>query len=276
MFDHWQRAVTAMSESYEDMNTQIIDEIIQALDDGTVRTAMPCQGSWQVQSWVQQAILLYFKSRSLGLMSTQSQAYFDKIPLKYADFTQQDFMNAQIRVVPGTVIRHGAYCGKDVVLMPCFVNIGAYIDDGSMIDSYGVIGSCAQIGKRVHVAMHAGIGGVLEPIGQRPVIIEDDCFIGANSQIVEGVTIGSGAVIAMGVYLGGSTKIIDVVKDEQYEGYIPPNAVVIPGVLPAKEDQLWQQPAAIIVKYVDEKTRKKTGINAILRQAQSSLITGIK
>ncbi|EKD92014.1 MAG: hypothetical protein ACD_29C00248G0001 [uncultured bacterium] len=240
--------------------TTAVSEIINLLDRGTIRIAEKNNiNKWVVNHWIKKAILLFFKIHDNQLIDATYTKFFDKIPLK---LTLKD---NHIRIVPGAIVRQGAYIGPKTVLMPCFVNIGAYIDSECMIDTWATIGSCAQIGRQVHISGGAGIGGVLEPLQASPTIIEDNCFIGARSEIVEGVIIEKGAVISMGVFIGQSTPIYNRDKDEITYGRIPENAVVISGGIPA-DNKKYMKYAAIIIKQVDNKTREKTSINDLLRE----------
>ncbi len=244
-----------------------IEQAITGLDDGTYRAVTPVDGGWQGQDWVRQAILLYFRTRQAQVMDGVGAApAFDKIPLKTTGWTDADFKRAGFRMVPGATVRRGAHIAPNCVLMPCFVNIGAYVGEGSMTDTWATVGSCAQVGKRVHISGGVGLGGVLEPLQARPVVIGDHAFIGTRSEIVEGVDVGEGAVIAMGTFISASTRSIDRASGEVHIGRVPPYAVVVPGSLPGASGG----PAlacGVIVKTVDEKTRAKTGVNDLLRAA---------
>lgn len=243
-----------------------IEYLIELLDSGQIRAAEKINGQWLANDLVKKAILLSFKISNNQIMINNDEVgnWFDKIPCKFADWTFQDFFDAKIRAVPGSFTRRGSFIAKNVILMPSFVNIGAYIDEGTMIDSWATIGSCAQIGKNCHISGGVGIGGVLEPIQATPVIIEDNCFIGARSEIAEGVIVKEGSVISMGVFLGMSTKIYNRLTQEITYGTIPAYSVVVPGTIPSEKDGTHLY-AAIIVKQVDEKTRSKTSINSLLR-----------
>ena len=242
-----------------------IYEAITLLDTGKVRTAEKIQNKWVINEWVKKVILLYFRI-SNNQVHKSTTNYYDKIPLKFNDWKEDKFIKAGIRICPGTIIRTGAYLAKNTVLMTSFVNIGSYIDQGTMIDSYATIGSCAQIGKNCHIASGAVIGGVLEPIQSSPVIIDDNCFIGANSSIVEGVNIQEGAVIGMGVSIGISTPIVDRETGNVTYGEIPKYSVVVSGTMPKSKDKYdIRTQCAVIVKNVDAKTRSKTSINELLR-----------
>ena len=240
--------------------------ILSDLNKGALRVATPTKDhQWQVNEWVKQAIILYLNTRSASVMGTETHRFFDKVPMKYAGYTASDFVSEGVRVVPQASVRYGAHVGSNVVLMPCFVNLGAYIDTGCMIDTWATVGSCAQIGKRVHLSGGSGIGGVLEPIQAQPTIIEDDCFIGARAEIAEGVVVEQGSVIASGVFLTQSTKIYNrMTKTLLPAGRIPSGSVVVPGSLPVADSDCHQY-AVIITKQVDAKTRAKTAINDLLR-----------
>ena len=249
-----------------------VDAALGLLDSGEARVAEPDgQGGWKVNQWLKKAVLLSFRLSDNGVMENGmgGAPAFDKVPLKTAGWDEARFRAAGFRAVPGAVVRRSAYIAKGVVLMPSFVNLGAYVGEGSMIDTWATVGSCAQIGKNVHISGGAGIGGVLEPLQAGPVVIEDNCFIGARSEVAEGVIVREGAVLSMGVYLGASTKIVDRATGEVHIGTVPPYAVVVPGALPGKPlpdgtmgPSLY---CAVIVKTVDAQTRAKTGINELLR-----------
>jgi 2,3,4,5-tetrahydropyridine-2-carboxylate N-succinyltransferase len=241
-------------------------ESLNSLDSGSARICEKKDGNWIVNDWLKKAILLSFRLQD-NVISKCSNGlnYYDKVNLKFANWSKEDFRNAGFRAVPGSVVRHSAFIAKNVVLMPSFVNIGAYIDEGTMIDTWATVGSCAQIGKNCHISGGAGIGGVLEPLQANPVIIEDNCFIGARSEVAEGVIVEEGSVLSMGVYIGASTKIIDRATGEIFIGRVPAYSVVVPGTVPAKKAGDPNLYAAVIVKRVDEKTRSKTSINDLLR-----------
>lgn len=241
-----------------------INTTIQALDQGHIRVAEKIAGDWVVNEWIKKAVLLSFVSRDNSVVEGAEQKYYDKVPMKYADYTLEDFQRDGARVVPPAAVRQGCYIANGVVLMPSYVNIGAYVDSGTMVDTWATVGSCAQIGKNVHLSGGVGIGGVLEPLQASPTIIEDNCFIGARSEIVEGVIVEEGAVISMGVYIGQSTRIYDRETGEISYGRVPAGAVVVSGNLPSK-DGSYSLYCAVIVKRVDEKTRSKVGINQLLR-----------
>jgi 2,3,4,5-tetrahydropyridine-2,6-dicarboxylate N-succinyltransferase len=254
------------SESCSESLKKAVHAVIEGLDQGALRVAMPVAGGWEVQQWLKKAILLYFRIQPMSRIEGGASHYYDKVPLKYADYQSEDFAAQGARVVPQAVVRRGAFIGKDVVLMPSYVNIGAYVGEGSMIDTWATVGSCAQIGKGVHLSGGAGIGGVLEPLGAQPTIVEDGCFIGARAEIVEGVVIGAGSVIAMGTFIGQSTKVLDAATGEVHRGAVPPGSVVVPGSMPSKQGS-HHLGCAVIVKKVDAQTRSKTSINQLLREA---------
>lgn len=241
-----------------------VNHTLAQLDKGTLRVAEKSSGQWVVHQWVKKAVLLSFRLENNGVMGQAPVQYYDKVDLKFADYSEQDFANGGFRVVPPAVARKGAYIGKNVVLMPSYVNIGAYVDEGTMVDTWATVGSCAQIGKNVHLSGGVGIGGVLEPLQANPTIIEDNCFIGARSEVVEGVIVEENSVLAMGVYLSQSTKIYDRTTGEVMYGRVPSGSVVVPGSLPAA-DGSHSLACAVIVKRVDAQTRAKTSINELLR-----------
>lgn len=241
--------------------------VIDGLDRGEYRVAEKRDGKWVVNEWLKKAVLLYFRVSDNEVMRSDLTRFFDKVPLKYAHYSIDDFHRDGVRVVPPAMVRKGAFIDKDAVLMPSYINIGSRVGKGTMIDTWATVGSCAQIGDNVHISGGAGIGGVLEPLQATPTIIEDNCFIGARSEVVEGVIVEQGAVISMGVFLGQSTRIYDREKDEVIYGRVPAGSVVVTGTLPA-ENGKYALSCAVIVKKVDEKTRSKVGINALLRSAQ--------
>ncbi len=224
-------------------------------------------GDWQVNEWLKKAVLLSFRMQANQPVDGGFTQYYDKVGIKFGDWSEEDFQAGGMRVVPPAVARHGSYIAPNVVLMPSYVNIGACVDSGTMVDTWATVGSCAQIGRDVHLSGGVGIGGVLEPLQANPTIVEDHCFIGARSEIVEGVIVEEGAVISMGVYIGQSTRIYDRENDRVLRGRVPSGAVVVPGTLPASDGKCSLY-AAIIVKYADERTRAKVGINELLRNAQ--------
>lgn len=241
-----------------------ITETIEQLDQGKLRVAEKKDGEWIVNDWIKKAILLSFRIEDNSVMDGAYTQYFDKIQAKFADYDSEKFRKLGSRVVPPATVRKGAYIAQGVILMPSFVNIGAYVDSGTMIDTWATVGSCAQIGKNVHISGGAGIGGVLEPLQANPTIIEDNCFIGVRSEVVEGVIVGEGSVISMGVYIGQSTKIFNRTTGEVIYGRVPAGSVVVAGSLPAK-DGSHSLYCAVIVKTVDEKTKSKVELNELLR-----------
>jgi 2,3,4,5-tetrahydropyridine-2,6-dicarboxylate N-succinyltransferase len=242
-----------------------VSHVIAGLDDGSMRVAQKDSGDWVVNQWVKKAVLLSFRlENNIVMTSDGTMQFYDKVPTKFASYTEEDFQRGGFRVVPPAVARRGSFIAKNVVLMPSFVNIGAYVDEGSMVDAWATVGSCAQIGKNVHLSGGVGIGGVLEPMQANPTIIEDNCFIGARSEIVEGVIVEENSVISMGVYIGQSTKIYDRATGEVTYGRVPAGSVVVSGNLPS-DDGKYSLYCAVIVKRVDAKTRAKTGINELLR-----------
>lgn len=243
---------------------QAVAEIINSLDCGELRVASKENGEWFTHQWLKKAVLLSFRLEDNTLMTGGNTQYFDKVPSKFADYTTEDFRTGGFRVVPPAMARRGSFIGKNVILMPSYINIGAYVDSGTMVDTWATVGSCAQIGKNVHLSGGVGIGGVLEPIQANPTIIGDNCFIGARSEVVEGVIVEDNAVISMGVYIGQSTKIYDRETGQISYGRIPAGSVVVSGNLPSK-DGSYSLYCAVIVKKVDEKTRSKVGINELLR-----------
>ena len=253
---------------------EAVENALNSLDNGSLRVAEPIGNhEWKVNQWLKKSVLLSFRLNDMGLISGAPEtpglgksSWWDKIPSKFAGYTEKNYRDAGFRSVPGCVVRHSAYIAKGVVLMPCFVNIGANVGASTMVDTWATVGSCAQIGANVHLSGGVGIGGVLEPLQAGPVIIEDDCFVGARSEIAEGVLVEEGAVISMGVYIGASTKIIDRSTGKITYGKVPAYSVVVPGSLPNKSNP--NGPSlycAVIVKKVDEKTRSKTSINDLLR-----------
>ena len=247
-----------------------VKEALALLDAGKVRVAEKVEGAWQVNQWLKKAVLLSFRLNDNVIMPGPGGSnWWDKVPSKFADWGENRFRDAGFRAVPGCVVRAGAHIGKNVILMPSFVNIGAFVDEGTMVDTWATVGSCAQIGKNVHLSGGVGIGGVLEPLQAGPVVIEDDCFIGARSEVVEGVIIEQGAVLAMGVFISSTSKIIDRATGEVFVGRVPAYSVVVPGSLPGKPlpdgSPGPSLSCAVIVKRVDAQTRSKTAINELLR-----------
>jgi 2,3,4,5-tetrahydropyridine-2-carboxylate N-succinyltransferase len=271
--------IEAAWEARDQLGPQTVGEIraavaeaLKLLDHGEARVAEPDgQGGWRVNQWLKKAVLLSFRLHDMEVIpgGPGTASWWDKVPSKFSGWSATDFRAAGFRAVPGAVVRHGAYVAPGAVLMPSFVNIGAYVGEGTMVDTWATVGSCAQIGRNVHISGGAGIGGVLEPLQAGPVIIEDGAFIGARSEVAEGVVVGEGAVLSMGVFIGASTKIVDRATGEVFIGRVPPYAVVVPGSLPGKPlpdgtpgPSLY---CAVIVKRVDAQTRAKTGINELLR-----------
>ena len=263
-------------ENKDQINTQTqgeirnsVDEILNQLDKGKIRVCEKQEGEWIVNQWIKKAILLSFRLNDNEVVQAPHATWFDKVPSKTVNWSRQDHEKAGFRYVPDAVVRKSAFIAKGVILMPSFVNLGAYVDEGTMIDTWSTVGSCAQIGKNCHISGGAGIGGVLEPLQANPVIIEDNCFIGARSEVAEGVIVGEGSVLSMGVFIGASTKIVDRTSGEIHMGKVPPYSVIVPGSLPGKPlpdgkagPSLY---CAVIVKRVDERTRSKTSINDLLR-----------
>ena len=243
---------------------QAVMDTILLLDSGKLRVAEKIAGVWVTHQWLKKAVLLSFRIHDNQVIEGAESRYFDKVPMKFTGYDQARFEKESIRVVPPAAVRQGAYIAKNSVLMPSYVNIGAYVGEGTMVDTWATVGSCAQIGKNVHLSGGVGIGGVLEPLQANPTIIEDNCFIGARSEVVEGVIVEEGSVISMGVYLGQSTKIYDRETGEVFYGRVPAGSVVVSGNLPSK-DGSYSLYCAVIVKKVDEKTRGKVGINELLR-----------
>ncbi len=243
---------------------EAVEETLSLLELGKARVAEKRQDVWTVNTWLKKAVLLSFRLNESAIIRNGYTNYFDKVPPKYAEYGENDFLAAGVRVVPPAAARRGSYIASGVVLMPSFVNIGAYVDSGTMVDTWATVGSCAQIGKNVHLSGGVGIGGVLEPLQASPTIIEDDCFIGARSEVVEGVIVERGSVISMGVYIGQSTKLYNRMTGEVSYGRVPAGSVVVPGALPAP-DGSHSLYCAIIIKQVDEKTRGRVGLNELLR-----------
>ena len=260
----FERRADITPRTVEPLVRDAVLDTIERLDRGELRVAERHDGEWVVNDWVKKAVLLSFRIEDNQVIKGGFTNYYDKVPSKYADTNSREFRDGGVRVVPPAAARRGAYIAPNCVLMPSYVNIGAYVDAGTMVDTWSTVGSCAQIGKNVHLSGGVGIGGVLEPVQAAPTIIEDDCFIGARSEIVEGVIVGQGAVISMGVYIGQSTKIYNRETGEVVYGRVPPGAVVVPGSLPS-EDGSHSLYCAVIIKQVDEKTRGKVGLNELLR-----------
>jgi 2,3,4,5-tetrahydropyridine-2-carboxylate N-succinyltransferase len=260
----WDRRDELSPDRADAATRAAVDEALAGLDDGSLRVAEPSEDGWIVNQWLKKAVLLSFRLNENRVVEAGYTRFYDKVPSKYAGYGAEEFAASGTRVVPDAIVRRGAYVAPDVVLMPSFVNIGAYVGQGSMVDTWATVGSCAQIGQGVHLSGGAGIGGVLEPLQAAPTIIEDGCFIGARSEIVEGVVVGKGSVIAMGVFISQSTRIFDRETGEIRYGHVPAGSVVVPGSLPS-DDGTHSLSCAVIVKRVDEKTRAKTGINELLR-----------
>ena len=261
----WEQRDTISAATTGDVR-EAVDAALELLDSGQARVAEPVADGWQVNQWLKKAVLLSFRLNAMAEIpgGPGGAAWWDKVPSKFAGWDAAKFSAAGFRAVPGAIVRKGAFIAPGAVLMPSFVNLGAYVGEGAMIDTWATVGSCAQIGRNVHISGGTGIGGVLEPLQAGPVIIEDDCFIGARSEVAEGVVVERGAVISMGVFLGASTKIVDRASGEVMYGRVPAYSVVVPGTLPAKDGGP-SLACAVIVKRVDERTRSKTSINELLR-----------
>jgi 2,3,4,5-tetrahydropyridine-2-carboxylate N-succinyltransferase len=247
--------------------SEAVSLAVVALDQGKLRVAEPAGNGWSVNQWLKKAVVLSFRLQDNVMIDGGHSRFYDKVALKFANYSADDFARDGVRVVPDAIVRKGAYVARDVVLMPSFVNIGAYIDSGTMVDTWATVGSCAQIGKNVHLSGGVGIGGVLEPVQAGPTIIEDDCFIGARSEVVEGVVVERGSVISMGVFIGQSTRIYNRDSGEVTYGRVPAGSVVVSGNLPSKNGR-YSLYCAVIVKTVDAKTRAKTSLNELLRNAK--------
>ena len=259
----WDNRASITAETQGELR-DAVEKVLAALDSGKLRVAEKKDGAWVVNQWVKQAILLSFRLNANAVLSS-THGWYDKVPLKLKGWDEAQFKEAGFRSVPGSIVRYGSFVDTGVVLMPSFINIGAHVGAGTMVDTWVTIGSCAQIGKNCHISGGVGIGGVLEPLQANPVIIEDHCFIGARSEVAEGVIIEQGAVISMGVFLGASTKIVDRATGVVTYGRVPAYSVVVPGTLPGKNPSDPSLACAVIVKRVDEKTRSKTSINELLR-----------
>jgi 2,3,4,5-tetrahydropyridine-2-carboxylate N-succinyltransferase len=260
----WEQRASISPATTDARLKQAVDETISLLDEGRLRVAEKSAGSWITHQWIKKAVLLSFRLHDNSVIDAGATRYYDKVPSKFAGYSVEDFQRGGFRVVPPAAVRRGVHIAKNVVLMPSFVNIGAYVDEGTMVDTWATVGSCAQIGKNVHLSGGVGIGGVLEPLQANPTIIEDNCFIGARSEIVEGVVVEEGAVISMGVFIGMSTRIYHRHTREILYGRVPAGSVVVPGSLPAADGKCSLY-CAVIVKQVDAKTRAKTSINELLR-----------
>ena len=266
--DAFERRATLEVAEIDSSIRPLVETVIARLESGEFRVAEPAaDGAWTVNEWLKKAVLLYFRCNDMQLMPSSTPGpFWDKVPTRFQDFDEAAFRALGARIVPGAVVRRGAYLGKDVVLMPSFVNIGAYVGAGTMVDTWATVGSCAQIGARCHLSGGVGIGGVLEPLQASPTIIEDDCFIGARSEVVEGVVVERGSVIGMGVFLGRSTRIYNRATGEVSYGRVPAGSVVVSGSLPSADGR-YSLYCAVIVKQVDERTRSKTSVNELLRGA---------
>jgi 2,3,4,5-tetrahydropyridine-2-carboxylate N-succinyltransferase len=261
----FERRADLQPEEIEITVKPAVEQAIIGLEAGTLRVAEPGEaGKWTVNEWLKKAVLLYFRVNDMAVIDAHPAPFWDKVESRFSGYDAARFRSAGVRVVPGAVARRGTFLGRDVVLMPSFVNIGAHVGEGTMVDTWATVGSCAQIGKHCHLSGGVGIGGVLEPLQASPTIIEDHCFVGARSEVVEGVVVGHHSVIGMGVFLGQSTRIYNRATKEVSYGYVPPGSVVVSGSLPA-EDGSHSLYCAVIVKQVDEKTRSKTSINELLR-----------
>ena len=263
--DAWERRAELAPDEIAATTRPAVDRAIAGLEQGWLRVAEPDgNGGWRVNEWLKKAVLLYFRTQDMALVDASPSPFWDKVPSRFAGYDEAAFRALGARVVPGAVVRAGSHIGKDVVLMPSFVNIGAHVGEGTMVDTWATVGSCAQVGKHCHLSGGAGIGGVLEPLQASPTIVEDHCFIGARSEVVEGVVVGHHSVIGMGVFIGQSTRIYNRATGEVSYGYVPPGSVVVSGSLPAA-DGSHSLYCAVIVKQVDTRTRSKTSINELLR-----------
>jgi 2,3,4,5-tetrahydropyridine-2-carboxylate N-succinyltransferase len=261
----WENRANLSPSSADARVREAVDAALARLDRGELRVAEKVDGNWQTHQWLKKAVLLSFRLQDNQVMPGASTQYYDKVPTKFSGYTPADFAAGGFRVVPPAVARRGAYIARNVVLMPSYVNVGAYVDEGTMVDTWATVGSCAQIGKNVHLSGGVGIGGVLEPLQANPTIIEDNCFIGARSEIVEGVVVEENSVVSMGVFIGASTKIYDRATGQVHYGRVPAGSVVVPGSLPSAEGA-YSLACAVIVKRVDARTRAKTSINELLRE----------
>jgi 2,3,4,5-tetrahydropyridine-2-carboxylate N-succinyltransferase len=261
----WERRTMLTPDEIEGSTRPIVARVLDGLERGEFRVAEPDgKGGWTVNEWLKKAVLLYFRTQPMQLVDADPAPFWDKVPARFADYDEAKFRKLGVRVVPGAIARRGCHVGKDVVLMPSFVNIGAWVGEGTMVDTWATVGSCAQVGKHCHLSGGAGIGGVLEPLQAAPTIVEDHCFIGARSEVVEGFVVGHHSVIGMGVFLGQSTRVYNRATGEISYGSVPPYSVVVSGQLPAK-DGSHSLYCAVIVKQVDKKTLSKTSINDLLR-----------
>ena len=264
--DAFERRAALTADEIDGSTRPAVEQVIALLERGTLRVAEPGPDGWVVNQWAKKAVLLYFRCNDMTLMDGAPAPYWDKVPLQFEGFDAAAFRELGARIVPGAVVRAGAHIGKDAILMPSFVNIGAHVGPGTMVDTWATVGSCAQIGARCHLSGGVGIGGVLEPLQANPTIIEDDCFVGARSEVVEGVVVEKGSVIGMGVFLGQSTRIYNRATGEVTYGRVPAGSVVVSGSLPSADGK-YSLYCAVIVKQVDEKTRSKTSVNELLRGA---------
>jgi 2,3,4,5-tetrahydropyridine-2-carboxylate N-succinyltransferase len=263
--DAFERRDSITPSAIDPVVREAIFQTIDELDAGKIRVAEKIGNEWVVNQWIKKAVLLYFRINNNEVVQGAGTKFYDKVPLKFADYTAEQFKQEAIRVVPQATVRKGSYIAPNAVLMPSYVNIGAHVGEGTMVDTWATVGSCAQIGANVHLSGGVGIGGVLEPLQAGPTIIEDNCFIGARSEVVEGVIVGEGSVISMGVFIGQSTRIYDRETGEIHYGKVPAGSVVVSGSLPSKDGK-YSLYAAVIVKKVDAKTRSKVGINELLRK----------
>jgi 2,3,4,5-tetrahydropyridine-2-carboxylate N-succinyltransferase len=262
--DAFERRGEISPGSVPDDLSRALDEIVEGLNQGTFRVAEKIDGTWVTHQWLKKAVLLYFRTHDNEVIEGGGTRYFDKVPMRFTGYSDAQFRYAGVRVVPPAVARTGSFIGKNVIMMPSYVNIGAYVDEGTMVDTWATVGSCAQIGKNVHLSGGVGIGGVLEPLQANPTIIEDGCFLGARSEVVEGVIVEANSVLAMGTFISQSTKIYDRATGEILYGRVPAGSVVVPGSLPSADGK-YSLSCAVIVKRVDAQTRAKTSINELLR-----------
>jgi len=262
--DAWEGRASLSPASAPGPLRDAVEEVIAGLDSGKLRVAEKAGGAWITHQWIKKAVLISFRLENNRVLPGGSTNYYDKVPSKFASFGSDEFEQGGFRVVPPAVARRGAYIARNVVLMPSYVNIGAYVDEGTMVDTWATVGSCAQIGRNVHLSGGVGVGGVLEPLQAGPVIIEDNCFIGARSEVVEGVIVEENSVLSMGVYLGASTKILERASGRILYGRVPSGSVVVPGTLPSADGRYGLY-CVVIVKRVDAKTRAKTSLNELLR-----------
>jgi 2,3,4,5-tetrahydropyridine-2-carboxylate N-succinyltransferase len=260
----WENRAQLAPQSADPQLRAAVADVLEKLDKGEIRVAEKKAGAWTVNEWVKKAVLLSFRLEDNAVMESHYTNFYDKVPPKFSAFDEEKFRETGVRIVPPAAVRRGSYVAPGVIIMPSFINIGAYVDTGTMIDTWATVGSCAQVGKNVHLSGGVGLGGVLEPLQASPTIIEDNCFIGARSEVVEGVIIEEGSVLSMGVFIGQSTKILNRLTGEISYGRVPAGSVVVPGNLPSK-DGSYSLYCAVIVKQVDEKTRGKISLNELLR-----------